>query len=310
MNNKTDRHPLIGPRSLAALMVVLLALTGCAHKRTAAGGPADMLAPENDAPSPAAQVVRVSSSSATPAETASGKAVSGAGQATDSSEYSDDAATDDEDYLDDDSDDTGAVINVPDPLAPFNRAMYVFNDRAYFWVLKPVALAYRKVAPEQFRLCVKNFFYNIAAPIRFANCLLQGKFTSAARELTRFFINSTVGCGGLNDLTPLYPDLQTHPEDLGQTFGRYGIGEGFYIVLPLLGPSSLRDTIGMVGDIFIDPVTYFNTTTIGIGTRALDMINLTSFRIGDYEAIKDAAIDPYEALRNGYLQYRRKQVSE
>lgn len=289
-------------------MVVLLALTGCAHKRTA-GGPADMRTPESGAPSPAAQVVRVSSSSATPAETAGGKADSGAAQATDDSEFSDDAYTDDEDFLDEDED-TEPAMDVPDPLAPFNRAMYVFNDRAYFWVLKPVALAYRKVAPKQFRLCVKNFFYNIAAPIRFANCLLQGKFTSAARELTRFFINSTVGCGGLNDLTPLYPDLQTHPEDLGQTFGRYGIGEGFYIVWPLLGPSSLRDTIGMVGDIFIDPVTYFNTTTIGIGTRALDMINLTSFRIGDYEAIKDAAIDPYEALRNGYLQYRRQQVSE
>ncbi len=310
MNNRDDRHFLARLRSLAALLVVLMAVTGCAHKRVA-GGPADMPASENSAPAaPPAQVVRVSSSSAAPADTAGGKAVSGASQqSTDDFEYSDEAAMDDEDFLDED-DDTEPAVDIPDPLAPFNRAMYVFNDRAYFWVLKPVALAYRRVAPEQFRLCVKNFFYNIAAPIRFANCLLQGKFTSAARELTRFFINSTVGCGGLNDLTPLYPDLQTSPEDLGQTFGHYGIGEGFYIVWPLLGPSSLRDTIGMVGDIFIDPVTYFNTATIGIGTRALDMINLTSFRIGDYEAIKEAAIDPYEALRNGYLQYRRKQVSE
>jgi phospholipid-binding lipoprotein MlaA len=268
--------------------LLLLAVTGCAHNRPG-NGPADIQARQYSAPEPrSAAVITVSASSDDSNE-----------------EYQDEEL----DFLDEE-DNNEPAINVPDPLETFNRAMFVFNDRAYFWVLKPVARAYRAVAPEQFRLCVKNFFYNIAAPIRLANCMLQGKFTTAARELTRFFINSTVGCGGLNDLSLLYPDLQTHPEDLGQTFGRYGIGQGFYIVWPIIGPSSLRDTIGMVGDIFIDPVTYFNTTTIGMGTRALDMINLTSFRIGDYEAIKDAAIDPYEAIRNGYLQYRRRQVSE
>jgi len=275
-------------RMLFAGILLFLAVTGCAHNRPG-NGPADTQARQYGAPEPrTAAVITVSSSS------------------DDSDrEYQDDEL----DFLDEE-DNTQPAIDTPDPLETFNRAMFVFNDRAYFWVLKPVARAYRAVTPEQFRLCVKNFFYNIAAPIRLANCLLQGKFTTAARELTRFFINSTVGCGGLNDLSLLYPDLQTHPEDLGQTFGRYGIGQGFYIVWPIIGPSSLRDTIGMVGDIFIDPVTYFNTATIGMGTRALDMINLTSFRIGDYETIKDAAIDPYEAIRNGYLQYRRRQVSE
>ena len=275
-------------RMLFAGIFILLAAAGCAHNR-AGNGPADMQAVQYNAPEPrTAAVITVSSSS-----------------------YDSDKEYEDEelDFLDEE-DDTEPAIDVPDPLEIFNRAMFVFNDRTYFWVLKPVAKAYRAVAPEQFRLCVKNFFYNIAAPVRLANCLLQGKFTTAARELARFFINSTVGCGGLNDLSLLYPDLQTHPEDLGQTFGRYGIGQGLYIVWPIIGPSSLRDTIGMVGDIFIDPVTYFNTATIGMGTRAFDMINLTSFRIGDYEAIKDAAIDPYEAIRNGYLQYRRRQVSE
>lgn len=273
--------------SLAAALI-LLSGAGCAHR--SGSSPGDSRAQHYTTPEPPTDTGIISVSSP-------------------SDDVDNAFQNDNLDFLDED-DDTEPTIDVPDPLVTFNRAMFVFNDRAYFWVLKPVAQAYRTVTPEQARLCIKNFFYNIAAPVRFANCLLQGKFKTASKELGRFFINSTVGCGGLNDLSPLYPDLQTHPEDLGQTFGRYGIGEGFYIVWPLLGPSSLRDTVGKIGDIFIDPVTYFNTATLGMGARALDLINLTSFRIGDYETIKEAAIDPYEALRNGYLQFRRKQISQ
>jgi len=226
------------------------------------------------------------------------------------------AATDDEDAFADDSldflneEENEAPPSVADPLSGWNRAMFTFNDRAYFWVLKPVAKAYKAVAPEPMRVGIKNFFYNLAMPIRLANCLLQGKFKSAGLELERFFINSTVGCAGLGDLSPLYPDLQIPPEDLGQTFGRYGAGEGIYIVWPLLGPSTLRDTLGKIGDIFIDPVTYFNTATIGMGTRVFDTINDTSLRLGDYEAIKESALDPYVSFRNGYIQFRRKQIHE
>jgi phospholipid-binding lipoprotein MlaA len=202
-------------------------------------------------------------------------------------------------------------VTIADPWEPFNRAMYTFNDRLYFWVLKPVAQGYSAVVPEPARVSVGNFFSNLRSPIRFANCLLQANFIGAATELFRFMINSTIGLAGLFDPAGGKEiGLVRQDEDFGQTLGSYGVGQGFYIVWPFLGPSSPRDTVGTVGDFFAYPLSYLDPWYAWLAVRGYQAINDTSLSIGDYEAMKEAAIDPYLAIRNAYIQYRQKKVEE
>lgn len=202
------------------------------------------------------------------------------------------------------------VVRVADPIASLNRAMFYFNDKLYFWLLKPVAKGYKYVVPTPVRTGVENFFYNLITPVRLVNCVLQGKFRSAGVEIQRFVINSTAGMLGFVDLTQNNPDLTAGEEDLGQTFGKYGVGNGFYIVWPFLGPSTLRDTVGMAGDLFLNPANYVRPAEAALGIAAYEKVNTTSFRIGDYEAIKEASLDPYSAIRDAYVQYRKKKIQE
>ena len=202
-------------------------------------------------------------------------------------------------------------LQVADPLSPWNRAMFHFNDKLYFWALKPLARGYKAIAPDFIRTGVKNFFRNIATPIRLVNCILQAKGNAAAVEFSRFVVNTTIGVLGFGSPADKYPKLASpDAEDLGQTFGNYGLGNGFYIVWPIFGPSTLRDSIGRAGDFFLDPVSYVEPTEASIGVRAFDTVNNTSFRIGDYETLKNSAIDPYTALRDIYLQVREKKIKE
>jgi len=200
-------------------------------------------------------------------------------------------------------------VEIADPLEPFNRAMHQFNDKLYFWALKPVAQGYKTVVPEPARIDVKNFFSNLGFPSRFLSCLLQADFSGAATEFGRFTINTIWGIGGLLDPSSNKElNLQKQDTDLGQTLGVYGVGQGFYIVWPILGPSSPRDSIDIVGDYFLDPVSYIYPWYAGEGVKGYEKVNATSLRIGDYEALKDAAIDPYVAFRDAYIQYRLKKV--
>jgi len=200
--------------------------------------------------------------------------------------------------------------HLADPLEPLNRALFVFNDKAYFWVMKPVAQGYAFVVPELARISVRNFFRNITMPVRFVNNLLQGKIRNSGVELLRFLINTTGGIGGLFD--PAKDDFSLEPrnEDLGQTLGKYGLGHGFYLVLPLLGPSSLRDTVGQTGDFFLNPINYVDDSGVVIGAKVLNAENEVSLRIGEYEDLTKSAIDPYVAVRDAYSQYREKKVRE
>jgi phospholipid-binding lipoprotein MlaA len=200
-------------------------------------------------------------------------------------------------------------VEIADPLEPFNRAMHQFNDKLYFWALKPVAQGYKIVVPETARISVKNFFYNLGFPNRFLSCLLQTDFSGAATEFGRFTINTIWGIGGLLDPSSNKElDLQKQDTDLGQTLGVYGVGQGFYIVWPVLGPSSPRDSIDIVSEYFLYPVSYIYPLYAWLGVRGYQEVNDTSLRIGDYEALKDAAIDPYVAFRDAYIQYRLKKV--
>ncbi|HRS98273.1 MAG TPA: VacJ family lipoprotein, partial [Smithella sp.] len=198
---------------------------------------------------------------------------------------------------------------VADPLEPVNRVMYQFNDKLYFWALKPVAQGYKLLVPEPARISVKNFFSNLAFPARFVSCLLQADISGAATEAGRFAVNTIWGIGGLLDPAAQNKlNLQMQDTDLGQTLGVWGVGHGFYIVWPVFGPSSPRDTVTLIGDYFLYPVSYLSPWYAGVGVRAFQEINATSLRIGDYEALKSAAIDPYVAFRDAYLQYRFKKI--
>lgn len=197
-----------------------------------------------------------------------------------------------------------------DPLESINRVFFNFNDKFYFWMLKPISQGYAYVVAENVRICLRSFLKNLFAPVRIVNNLLQGKIVDTGIETARFVINSTVGVLGLVDPAKNEFGLFPKEEDFGQTLGVYGIGEGMYICWPFFGPSNVRDTIGMVGDSFLSPVSYLAWSDPGAGAaiKAGKEINDTSLTLGDYENFKESALDPYIALRDAYRQYRQKKI--
>jgi len=219
-------------------------------------------------------------------------------------------AEEDEDYYDP-LEDEDAYETVSDPLEPLNRVFFYFNDKLYFWFLKPVASGYGAVVPKPARVSVKNFFKNLGFPIRFVNCLLQAKFESAGDEFSRFMVNTIIGLGGFFDPATSNFGLKRQEEDFGQTLGVYGFGPALYINWPILGPSSIRDTVGLAGDSFLDPMGYIcSSSECNMAVTGYKTVNNTSLRIGDYEDLKDAALDPYLAVRDAYFQYRRNKVKK
>jgi phospholipid-binding lipoprotein MlaA len=202
-------------------------------------------------------------------------------------------------------------VVVSDPLEPVNRAFFYFNDKLYFWLLKPVSKGYSMVVPQPARRGVKNFFSNIATPVRLVNCTLQAEFEGAWVEVERFAINTTIGVVGFGDPARNWWNMEKRDADLGQTLGRYRLGPSIYINWPILGPSCVRDTVGYVGDLFLDPVNYLVPKfEYNLGIKSYDTVNGTSLRQGEYEDFKNAAIDPYVALRDAYYQYRRHLVED
>jgi len=198
---------------------------------------------------------------------------------------------------------------IMDPIEPVNRAFFVVNDKFYFYVLRPVARTYNRVAPESVRLRVHNFFTNVATPVRLVNCLLQGKIESAVRETGRFLVNTTAGIAGFNDPARTRLGWTMQEEDLGQTLAVWGLGNGPYIDWPILGPSTVRDTIGWVGDLFLDPLHYLDISQwTKVGAHAYDNVNEASLHLGEYEKIKRAALDPYIAVRDGYVELREDKI--
>ena len=195
--------------------------------------------------------------------------------------------------------------SVADPLEPWNRIVFTFNDRLYYWVMKPAARGYNAVVPQGARVSVRNFFNNLSMPVRFVNASLQLKIESAAIELARFAVNTTLGLAGFFDVAKKSFCLESQEEDLGMTLSFYGIGEGIYFVWPFLGPLSLRDTVGTVGDGFLSPVNYISPAEDAFAVNSYEYFNGTSLHIGEYEDLKESAIDPYTAVKDAYIQQRR-----
>ncbi len=219
-----------------------------------------------------------------------------------------------DEWADEWEDEEGEFEEIPDPLMGLNWMFFQFNDKFYLYLWEPLAKGYGYVVPEVARKGVRNFFSNLYTPIRLVNCLLQGKWSDAGNETARFLVNTTAGVLGFGD-----PALEKYgppkDEDFGQTLGYWGFNDGFFLTLPFIGPSSLRDGIGLYADGYLNPVSYldgkpYKTKWYKIAIRAYEKFNATSFQIGEYEKLKGMALDPYVAIRNIYFQNRQKKIAE
>ncbi len=208
----------------------------------------------------------------------------------------------------------GEAVVVRDPLEPVNRIFFQFNDKFYFWFLKPVSVVYGDAVPRDFRLSFRNCFNNLISPVSIANNFFQGSFADGSLEAFRFLINSTMGILGLADAArDVFGLPSPGREDLGQTLGYFGVENGFYLCWPILGPSTLRDTVGMAGDAFLRPSTYLlDGSSAGVSALFFTgkQVNNTSLRIGEYEDFLEATFDPYLAMRDAYLQQRSQQIKK
>lgn len=219
-------------------------------------------------------------------------------------EFQDDFADFDDKFAEDEQ------LLISDPLEKLNRGVFWVNDKLYFYLIKPIARGYR-VVPRPIRKSVGNFFTNLSTPARAANALLQLKFKDTGTELGRFVVNSTLGWGGLFDPAGYSLDWQKKSEDFGQTLGHYGVGSGWYLVLPVLGPSSVRDGAGLLVDQVFDPTRYVKLKEGEYyALKVYDRINALSLDPDSYEGIKRDALDPYLFIRAAYAQHRLANVAK
>lgn len=199
--------------------------------------------------------------------------------------------------------------NPKDPIEGFNRAIFAFNEGLDSAIVKPVAKGYEAVLPSPIRTGVTNFFANIEDLFIGVNNLLQGKVPEAFSDLGRVAINSTVGILGIIDWAT-DAGLEKHDEDFGQTFGRWGVGNGAYVVIPVFGPRTARDTVGLVLDIATDPVANHNPERTRDLALALRFVNDRANLLPADKVIEEAALDKYSYMRDAYLQRRRNLIHD
>ncbi len=212
------------------------------------------------------------------------------------------------------------AATVNDPLSGYNRFMFQFNDAIYS-ILRPFGEGYNYVVPEKGRIGVRNFFHNLKAPVRIVNSLLQGKFKGAGVHMARFVGNTAFGflgvAGTFNDKPGI---VEVDDEDFGQTLAVWGFGDGFYLMLPFIGPSTLRDTVGLGVDRFMEPVNWISPWPffdeydwqwiVEASVGGYETFNEFTFRMDEYETFKEAAIEPYSAMRDAYIQRRQAQIAK
>jgi phospholipid-binding lipoprotein MlaA len=216
-----------------------------------------------------------------------------------------------------------------DPWESMNTNIFEFNRQVDRFVLKPVAKGYNFVVPDLVQVGISNIFSNLRFAPRFLNNVFQGKLKGAGIEMGRFLINSTVGLAGFFDVAK-HVDLVTSDEDMGQTLGFYGVKPGPYLVLPLLPPFTVRDFVGFVGDVFLNPINWLvvpiievnnvpsviahqnrmTSSLIQTGSRVGETVNERSRNLEKYQGVEEATLDLYTAVRNAYLQTRAKAIRE
>lgn len=210
----------------------------------------------------------------------------------------------------DDYDDV-PTASVPDPLEGWNRFWFRFNDIFFMHVAEPVYRGWKYVTPQFFRTGLSNLYHNILFPQRFINCLLQGRPLAAGVEFSRFMMN-VMGSAGLVDLASSQKTVvpvDPSGEDFGQTLARWGVGPGCYLVWPFWGPSTVRDTFGLIGDAAASPITYVDPMLLSWGIKAGLNFNDLNDILPAYENLKSIAVDPYIAMREAYMSLRRAQAA-
>ena len=223
------------------------------------------------------------------------------------------------DTFEDEFSENESSIPLSDPLSGYNTFMTSFNDGFITYTLNPVSEVYGFILPQPLRIGVSNAIKNIQFPVRFVNNLLQGKVRNATDEFARFVFNSTLGLGGLIDVSTNQIHIPAHKEDFGQTLGYYGVGSGYHVVLPFFGPSNVRDIVGISVDAYASPLVnvrglenykipnnFAESTAIVAGY----FINKNSLELGQYESLKKDAIDLYPFLRDIYEQKRTAEIAE
>ncbi len=199
--------------------------------------------------------------------------------------------------------------DIYDPLEPVNKTIFAVNDKFYFWFIKPATTGYNWAVPEGARKSVKNFFYNIEMPVRFVSSLMQAQVKSMGIELARFTINSTIGVAGLFDVAKSSFSLEPQEKDIAQALGRYGVGEGLYLVWPFAGPSTARETAGSIIELFLTPWRLVQPDAAAAAIGVYDYFNRASLEAYEYEELVKSSLEPYSALKNAYIQYRRNIVN-
>jgi len=200
--------------------------------------------------------------------------------------------------------------DIADPFEPINRVVFNINDKLYRAIFNPAFRTYR-VVPVRVRVSIANFYENLTAPTSAINALLQLDLPNAISEISRFALNSTIGLLGLFDPSTRL-GLEEDREDFGQTLAHYGVGHGFYIVLPLISFSSLRDATGRLGDSTLNPINHIWDPELDdwIAFQALDTANDFSFDVDTYTSLYDSALDPYVFFRSAYVQNRQGKVNQ
>ena len=203
-------------------------------------------------------------------------------------------------------------LDVNDPIEPVNRFIFGFNQIVEDLILRPIAYTYNALMPDPGKEAVTNFLNNLSSPVVLANDLLQGEGERAWQTTQRMVINTTVGLGGLWDAAE-YFGIEEHREDFGQTMAVWGVGEGFYLVLPILGPSNPRDAIGKFGvDTFLDPVGLYlvNTNQEEWQYARLGVTGVTEYAdiVEELDSLRETSIDYYAAIRSFYRQRRQAEI--
>ena len=200
-----------------------------------------------------------------------------------------------------------AVAQVSDPFEPVNRAIFGFNDALDRNVLKPIAQGYVNVVPSLIRRGVSNVFGNLSDAFSAVNNALQGKREPLGNDLGRVLVNSTFGLGGIFDIAS-EAGIEKYDEDFGQTLGWWGLGPGPYLVIPILGPSNIRDATGLAFHAYVDPITQIESDGVMWGVIGLRAIDTRATLLGTEDLVSGAALDKYTFTRSAYMQRRKNLV--
>ena len=201
------------------------------------------------------------------------------------------------------------TATVADPLEPLNRVTFWLNDEIYTLLFRPISKGYQAVVPKVVRTGIYNAFDNVQYPVRVVNDALQANFPRAGKETQKFLVNTVVGVGGIGKPSNHIPALADVPAgDTGQTFAKWGIGHGIYIVLPVFGPSSIRDTVGLAGDYALNPVNWVSIIYGGyawtIAIPSTNSLRNVPVEMDQYDSATKNSLDRYLAARSAYVQYR------